>query len=98
MRLDNLLEGFVKYDTPLELDDFIVVGYYPYEVARIRGLKIPRGAFRDLETKLHLAGNFTDNKIVLVCEDTVKFGTHSFGVFLHDLGAVVGKLDDIIKY
>jgi len=90
-------KSFRELETPIKLDGFTLIGYYPYETARIRGLKVPRQVYDYITDNTEIM-QILDNKIVLVFQDDVRFGTHDFALFLHDCGGIIGSHEDIIDY
>lgn len=90
----NDTRDYIPGETPGVLPGIKIIGFFPYETARIRGLKMPRAVAENIENK----SPRTDNKVVLICEDTSRFGTSSFAVFCHDSGCVFGKWSEVIGY
>lgn len=90
---------FNKLEVPIRINnDFEVVGFFGYSLASVRSdLKMPRGAFAELEAKLRTE-RILDNKIVIICRDLVDFGTDDFAIQFHDSGCRVGKLSDVCGY
>lgn len=90
---------FNKLEVPIRINnDFEVVGFFGYSLASVKSdLKMPRGAFAELEAKL-LTEKVLDNKIVVICRDLVDFGTDHFAIQFHDSGCRVGKLSAVCGY
>lgn len=73
-----------------------LIGLFPYETKRIRGVKVPAEMYAGV---LDVCRNVIDNKIVMVFNDPDAFGTaHAFGLFYHDGGCVIGEIEDIVDY
>jgi len=92
------MKGFIQFDKALDMIGYEVVGYFPYETARVKGHKISRSFARPLEHALQDARYHTDNKVVYICRDKTRFGTHNFAVFCHDNGTIIGSFDDVVEY
>lgn len=98
-KFDNCLD-YRHLERPIEMDGFNIIGFFPYETASVhpgpsvRRNKMPRSVARHIEDALMPS----DNKIVVICKDTVNFGTNNFAVFLHDSGCVFGGLDEVTGY
>ena len=84
---------YIPFDNPIKFDGFEAIGYFPYESARIRGYKVPRSVYSIFEREV-----IKDNKVVVIFNDTTRFGTHDFAIFFHDLGAIIGQYEDITDY
>ena len=102
--MQDILEDndFIKLDTEVKGKDFTLLGYFNYEVKKIRGLKVPRGVYSGLRNYIREAlikNNKLDyNKRVYVLRAAVNFGTNDFAIFIHDCGIVIGNWKDIVPY
>lgn len=89
---------FKKLEEPINCGDYSIIGVFPYETAAVYtdGCNPPRVCAANVEN--NLPRNFRDNKIVVICQDNVNFGTSNFAVFLKDLKCTFGSWDDVIGY
>lgn len=96
------IKEYRKLKTPIQMDGFMVIGYFPYEVASIRNQLAeipcpPRALFSEFEAKL-AENNISDNKCVYICKDTTNFGTTNFAIQLKDMYARIGSWEDVTSY
>ena len=96
-------KDFVVLEHPVEVATNIVcLGFFPYHIKRIRGIKISSRMYKSIFDKMQddrTNGRLVDNKQVFIFEDRDSFGTSSFfGMFYHDAGCIIGELEDITKY
>jgi len=92
-------KNYIVLPTPVEGDKYQIVGYFPYSTASISNkcVKIPRAVMATME-RLAQENNCMDNKVVLICRDTERFGTDNFAVQFHDSGCRIGYLEDVVGY
>lgn len=59
---------------PIICKGYNIIGYYPYEKARLNShlVRVPANVFASLKEQCN---SFIDNKIVIICEDTYSFGS-----------------------
>ena len=86
-------KDYISFDIPIRFEGFMAIGYFPYETKRIRGIKISRAAYQEINNTC-----VKDNKVVVIFKDTINFSTQRFAIFFHDVGAILGKWEDIVKY
>ena len=93
------MKGFINKEIDFSKTlGFKVVGFFPYHTKAIKNsVKVSRNIFHELERILAKSGIY-DNKYVIVCEDTVNFGTEDFAINFKDYWAAIGKLEDIVDY
>lgn len=94
----NHTKNLIVLDTPIICDGYTILAYYPYERARIssNALRVSRKVFSNVWD--NLPDGVADNKIVVICSDTDRFGTHDFAIFFHDMSACIGEWSDIGPY
>lgn len=86
-------KDFIPFKEEIVFNGYKAIGYFPYETARVRGIKVSRHLYSHVEqSTVH------DNKTVVVFKDTTNFGTHDFAIFFHDLGAIIGGWGDVQDY
>ena len=86
-------KNFIPFKDIISFGEFEAIGYFPYETARIQGVKVPRTVYQEIDNT-----TVKDNKVVVVFKDKVHFGTDNFAIFFHDLGAIIGEWEDIKGY
>jgi len=95
-----------KYFRPLDIDmpEFKckIVGVFGYSIAKIDNKcnhpKMPRSMMSYFENALTNAKVPMDNKMVVIIEDTERFGTDNFAIQFKDFFACVGKWSDVVGY
>ena len=86
---------YYNFDEPIEFNDFTAIGYFPYECAGIyNNVKIPRDIYSKIENLIPVK----DNKMVVIFQDNVNFGTENFAIFFKDYYASVGYWEDVTGY
>jgi hypothetical protein len=88
------LDGFIKFDEPVKFTEFECIGYFPYEVAKFQddiSPRVPRSIFHEIERVMR-QNHVSDNKHILICIDTLHFGTENFALQLKDCWAKLGNL------
>ena len=92
-------QRYIKLDIPIDIGKAEVVGYFPYSTASIQNdsPKIPRKVMSAIEIILSESG-IMDNKVVMICRDTERFGTDDFAIQFHDCGVRIGKLEHVVGY
>jgi hypothetical protein len=93
-------KSFIKFEEPILFLGFNAIGYFPYEVAQMKYkecVAVPRSVFSEIE-KLLSRTHYMDNKIVVVFEDTTRFGSQNFAIQFKDGFCKMGSLDQIMGY
>lgn len=89
---------FITLEEPIVFERFKAIGYFPYETAKLNGdgcVAVPRSVFSEIENTLRI---FMDNKIVVVFEDTERWGTENFAIQFFDSFCKMGALNQIVGY
>jgi hypothetical protein len=96
MTLKKMMESgsFIKFPSPIKGAGFSILGIFPYGIATVKGLSIPRQVAH--EVFKFVPTNYQDNKIVIVCQDDTNFGTNDFAVLCKDMYCIFGRWDEII--
>lgn len=95
----DLYEDYRKLSTPIKLNGFEIVGWFPYEVAQlaITCVRVPRKIFDHIHTALYING-INDNKFVIICRDVSNWDTESFAIQFKDSYCKIGKLKEVQGY
>jgi hypothetical protein len=105
-----LIKDFTQYkhyrklDNPIVFNGFEIVGWFPYETASVSSdnidseiVRVPRGVYSHIEEKCN-QNHISGNKIVIICRDTVRFGTNDFAIFFKDMYAKISNLENVRGY
>lgn len=93
-------KNFIKNEIDLtEKYGIKVLGYFPYATKYIRSsngdtVSFPRQLFDHISRDLGV----NDNKVVIVCEDQVRFGTDNFAIQFKDYFCRIGTWFQIHDY
>jgi hypothetical protein len=93
-------KSFIKFEEPINFSGFNAVGYFPYETAQMKFREcvgVPRKVFSEIENVLSRT-RYMDNKVVVVFEDTIRFGSQNFAIQFKDGFCKMGSLDQIMGY
>jgi hypothetical protein len=98
----NHFENFIPKVLELKEHGIKVLGYFPYETARVgetdTQVSVPRSVFSDIERILHREGIVNDNKIVVIFETIERFETENFALQLKDCYARMGRWNTVLQY
>ena len=94
------LKDYVTVGSQIEFKGYRAIGYFPYETAQLNYkecVAVPRNVFSEIETVLQRS-RYMDNKIVVIFEDTINFGTSDFAIQFKDGYCKMGSLNQIEGY
>jgi len=98
--LEKTTKGFKRFHTPVNIDELkvIAIGYYPYETAKVTGVRVARDMFMALQLAVFKSKFISDNKITYVCRNMDSFESDDFALHVYSNMATLGSIDSIEEY
>lgn len=89
---------YIQLETPLDMFEFQVIGWFPYETSYINKVRVPREAYHHIEAQLNKQTGIYDNKYTIVCKGNSVGCSRRFAMMFKDNWVSVGEWEDVSAY